>query len=524
MTTEQNTQENEKDLVANTENIQLADSATENSVASSEEKNTSETEAEKPAEKNQTKPMVSDEDNEKHKQERQEIIERLKNLYTNSEPGTNLFKEIREIKDAWRNAGMVNKNDFKILNNNYFHHLNAFYQMLDLNKEYLQQEYAHNLEKREHIIARAKELLEEKVVQKALNELQYLHKLWKEETEPVAEEFREKTWDLFKEISAKIHDRKSELLAELEGAQEENLAKKNKIIAELKSLASPEKGPNHSYWQQTIKKVEQLRTDFLQTGSIPKKHANENWAEFKKALKEFNNAKNEFYKNLKDSQSENLAKKLELIKAAKEHEASEDWDAAVPLFKKLQEEWKNIGHVPRSQADKIWAEFREVTNRFFDRFREKTGTENDNWKENYKKKQQLLEDLKNIGEDENSAAKIDEIKAAWNATGKVPKDKISINSEFNKVLKEKLRLNKISEFDLKDENLSESQATDKARKIKNQISDLENEISILENNLGFFQNPTRENPLLKDTFAKIDDKKSQLETMKSALHTLISAE
>ena len=38
--------------------------------------------------------------------------------------------------------------------------------MLDLNKEYREQEYAHNLEKRQHIIARAKELQNEPVVQK----------------------------------------------------------------------------------------------------------------------------------------------------------------------------------------------------------------------------------------------------------------------------------------------------------------------------------------------------------------------
>ena len=63
--------------------------------------------------------------------------------------------------------------------------------MLDLNKEFLEQEYSHNLEKRQHIIQRAKELEHEPVIQKALNELQYLHKLWKEEAEPVAEEFRE---------------------------------------------------------------------------------------------------------------------------------------------------------------------------------------------------------------------------------------------------------------------------------------------------------------------------------------------
>ena len=53
-------------------------------------------------------------------------------------------------------------------------------------------------------------------------------------------------------------------------------------------------------------------------------------------------------------------------------------------------------------------------------------------------------------------------------------------------MREKLRLNKINEFDLKEEGLTESQLTDKARKIKNQVADLEAEIVKLENNLGFF--------------------------------------
>ncbi len=130
--------------------------------------------------------------------------------------------------------------------------------MLDLNKEYREQEYAHNLEKRQHIIARAKELQNEPVVQKALNELQFLHKLWKEEAEPVAEEFRDKTWEEFKEISNKIHERKSELLAVIDGEQQANLEKKNQIIDTIKKLTSPDKAPNHNYWQNAINTVESL--------------------------------------------------------------------------------------------------------------------------------------------------------------------------------------------------------------------------------------------------------------------------
>lgn len=456
-------------------------------------------------------------------EERLAIIERLKNLYTSSEPGVNLFKAIREIKEAWGNAGQVAKSEFKNLNNNYFHHLKMFNEMLDLNKEYLEQEFAHNLEKRQHIIQRAKELLDENVVQKALNELQYLHKLWKEEAEPVAEEFREKTWEEFKEISNKIHERKAELIAVMESDQQGNLDKKNRIIEELKKLSNPE-NINHTYWQEAIKKVEDLRADFLKIGAVPKKISNQNWTDFKQALRDFNAAKNDFYKNLKGSQIHNLEEKIKLIKTAEDNMNSEDWEIVVPLFKKLQEDWKKIGHVPRSQANKVWDDFRNACNNFFKNYRDKNNATGDNWKENYKNKKALLDQLKELMQEEGSVEKIENIKNAWNAIGKVPKDKLAINTEFNKTLREKLKLNKINEFDLKEENLTENQLTDKARKIKNQIADLESEVVQLENNLAFFSSPSRDNPLLKETYENLDSKKEQVESLKLSLHNIIAGE
>ncbi|WP_172283688.1 DUF349 domain-containing protein [Chryseobacterium sp. LAM-KRS1] len=465
-----------------------------------------------------------EEEQKKNLEHRQGIIERLKNLYTNSEPNTNLFKSIREIKEDWSNAGQVAKSEFKILNNNYFHHLNQFYQMLDLNKEFLEQEYGHNLEKRQHIIARAKELENEPVIQKALNELQYLHKLWKEEAEPVAEEFREKTWEEFKEISNKIHERKSELSAAIETEQNDNLEKKNKIIEEIKKLSEPAETPNHNYWQNAIRRVEDLRSEFLKTGSVPRKLSNQNWNDFKTTLRNFNTTKNNYYKSLKGSQQTNLEEKLKLIQTAKDNMNNEEWDIAVPLFKKLQEDWKKIGHVPKSMTNKIWDEFRDACNTFFNNYREKSNASTDNWKENYKQKKELLEELKTISNDEGSIEKIETIKTAWNNVGKVPRDKISINSEFNKTLREKLKLNKINELELKEDGLSENQLTDKARKMKSQISDLESEIVKLENNLSFFNKPSRDNPLLADTFNTIDEKKAHLETLKQNLHNIIVGE
>jgi hypothetical protein len=72
---------------------------------------------------------------------------------------------IRELKKNGAALDKYQNLNSKILTILFFH-LNQFYQMLDLNKEYREQEYAHNLEKRNQIIARAKELLHESVIQK----------------------------------------------------------------------------------------------------------------------------------------------------------------------------------------------------------------------------------------------------------------------------------------------------------------------------------------------------------------------
>jgi len=454
---------------------------------------------------------------------RREIIDSLKNIYTNAEAGTNLFKAIREIKNAWNKAGIVAKSEFKTLNNDYFHHLNQFYQVLDLNKEYREQEYAHNLEKRHSIIARAKELLDEPAVQKAMNELQYLHKIWKEEAVPVAEEFRESTWDEFKKVSDLVHQKKIELYEKIEAEKILNLEKKNKIIEEIKKISKPKDNAGHSYWQNSIRKVEDLRNQFIAIGNVPRKFSGKNWSDFKDTIREFNSTKNNFYRELKKIQQENLDKKLGLIQTAKENKDSNDWDVVVPLFKKLQQEWKNVGNVPRSQSDKIWDEFKDICNYFFERFRSVNGDTDDDWNKNYTRKKDLLKDLKQVEKNENSNEIINKIKNEWDSIGKVPHGKISINSEFNKLLRAKMKLNEMKDYELSDGNLSDARFTDKARKIKKLISDLESEIAKMQNNLAFFNNPVRENPLLKSTFDNLDAKNHELSQLKTKLHNMISS-
>lgn len=466
---------------------------------------------------------------------RLQIIEELKELYTTPmESISSFFKKFRDIKERWHNAGKIPKSRAGDVFRTYFHHLDNAHDFIKLNKELEELDYAHNLEQRRAIISRAEELTTEPSVQKALNELQYLHKLWKEQAEPVAEEFRESTWQEFKAITQKIHERKSELFEKIKEEQQANLEKKQAIISQLETIASAE-NPDHSFWQNNVKKIENLREAFFTTGRIPKENSSDTWSKFKSLLHEINNKKNTFYKDLKKIQQENLKKKNDLLEIAKANKDSEDWEVALNLYKKIQNEWKNIGHVPRKYSDKLWDEFRENCNYFFNRYKLRNNKVNEEWIENLKRKQSLLEEISSISatDKEDALAKINDYSIQWNSIGKVPRENMNINKEFNSAIKNLIKKfdidkNIIDEIQLniKVENYKQSKDDKKLdedlRKMRKQIQDLGHEIVQLENNLSYFSNANQNNPLLQNTLNNIESKKTKLDELKQTYSKLVN--
>ena len=61
-------------------------------------------------------------------------------------------------------------------------------------------------------------------------------------------------------------------------------------------------------------------------------------------------------------------------------------------MRRLQEDWKKIGHVPRSQTNKVWDDFRNACNTFFNNFRTKNNAQTDDWKEKLGRKKVNKED------------------------------------------------------------------------------------------------------------------------------------
>lgn len=466
---------------------------------------------------------------------RLQIIEELKGLLDVEENINTTYRYFKDLQDRWRIAGAIPRDKYNTVWNTYHHHVENFYDFLHLNRDFRDMDFKHNLEQKLKIIDRAEELTQENDTNRALRELQMLHKMWKEELGPVAKEFRENIWDQFSEATKKIHDLRQAYYDQLDQEYEKNLEQKQEICAKIKILVETQYTA-HSQWQQKIKELNALRDEFFKVGKVPREKNESTWSEFKQNVRQFNRNKNAYYKGLKKEQYDNLEKKKELIKIADDNKDSEDFKATTALMKKIQADWKKIGHVPRKDSDKVWKQFKAACNHYFDRLHTSNNEENAEENKAFDQKKEILDGLKSYEFSGDKKTDLSKIKAAiedWKNIGKVPYNKRFIEGKFNKLLDQlfsKLDIDRSKAEMLKYENkLQALNNADDDAKLRNEhyfltkkVQETKDEIRQLENNLLFFADVNADNPLVKAVHKNIQDQKDQLEVWKEKLEKIKS--
>ena len=464
------------------------------------------------------------------------IVEELKELINPQENIKDTLKHFNDLRERWKIAGPIPKDKYNHVWNNYHFHVENFYDYLHLDREARDLDFKHNLEQKQKIIARVEALVNEADINKAFRELQDLHKIWKEDIGPVSREHRDEIWNKFSELTKQMHDKREVLFEKMRGTELENLEKKKEIIAKIEVLAT-EKVNAHSQWLNQIEKVEALRNAFFSAGKVPSEVNEETWAAFKTAVRNFNSFKNSFYKDIKKDQNNNLSLKTALVAKAKELQESTDFAVTTPLMKQIQEEWKQIGHVPRKYSDKIWIEFKDACNHYFDKLKEQKNEENSEELEAFDNKKTYLETLREFQMTGVHKTDLDAIKLhieTWKKFGRVPSSRRHIEGKFNKVLDalfEKLSLSKkdseMMRFSNRMDQLSENNDTRKLEGEKiflmRKIDEIKNEIFQLENNIQFFantRNAKKENSIVLEVRKNIQKHKDEMELLKEKLNQI----
>ena len=466
-------------------------------------------------------------------EKRLELIDELKDLIDNADAST-MYKNFRAMQEEWRKVGQIPHTKYNDVWQTYHHHVERFYDLLHLNNDFRDLDFKHNLEEKTKLVEKAEELAEAKDVNHSFKELQILHRMWKEDIGPVAREVRDEVWDRFSEATKKIHDKRHEFQNQLEAKYEKNVDLKIAVIDKIKAIDTANI-TSHKLWQDNINVLEALRDEFFAIGRVPKSKNEEIWQLFKDSTRNFNKAKNTFYKSVKNDQNDNLTKKLALVEQAESLQDSEDWDAVTDVFKKIQSDWKNIGHVPRKDSDKIWKRFKNACNHYFDRLHNKLDDANKGQVEVFGKKKELLDQFKEQVDKEVELT-LDIVNSYvdnWKELGQVPVKMRHIDSKFNKVLDaayKKLNLGKDEVALMKFKNIIDIYVSQNdIRKLDNEqlfirrkVDEITKEIKQLENNISFFSNATRDNPLVKNVYDTIDNHNKDLEFWQNKLSYLTS--
>ncbi len=470
---------------------------------------------------------VQEQHKEENLQKKLAIIEKLKALIESPEDANRNYNEFKQLQQEWNSIKLIPVTKVNELWNNYQHNVEVFYDILKLNNEFREYDFKKNLEIKTRLCEAAERLAEEPDVVSAFHQLQKLHQEFRD-TGPVAKDLRDSIWARFKAASTAVNRRHQQHFEQLKENEQLNLDQKT-VICEIVEATEYDKLKTFADWENKTQEILALQSRWKTIGFAPQKMNVKIFERFRTACDDFFKRKSEYFKTLKKRLVANLEKKKALCEQAEAMKDSTDWKETSDKLIKLQKEWKTIGPVQKKYSDAVWKRFISACDYFFEQKKKAVFSQHSAELENFSKKKEIIENLKKLNCEEDTAADIEkEVKEAvkeWNSIGFVPfEEKDRIYKEFHGVvdaLYDKLNLSsaqrKLDDFksNIKDGAGSEADNLYREReKLVWQYENMKSKIQTYENNLGFLTTSSKKgNSLVSEINHKVEKLKADLELL-----------
>ncbi|MBA3459626.1 MAG: DUF349 domain-containing protein [Deltaproteobacteria bacterium] len=219
-----------------------------------------------------------------------------------------------------------------------------------------------NVPKAEALIDTAKQMAEAPADPDLGNRLRQLQAMWKEEVGALPQKRGKELWDSFKAACDLVYDKVKGVRAEEDVKFAEVTKVKEALIAEAAALA------DSNDFSGTAAKLKELQAKWKESGHLPRKQGDDLWKKFRAACDKFFERRKPILEAKSAEEAQNLAAKHALVQRAQSvaNAAGEGtWGKAIGEIKDLQARWKEIGHVPRRDADTVWKAFRAACDSLF---------------------------------------------------------------------------------------------------------------------------------------------------------------
>lgn len=162
-----------------------------------------------------------------------------------------------------------------------------------------------------------------------------------------------KIFERFRNSCDVFFNAKKAFFKEVKDCYNENIEKKQALVAEAQSLA------DSTDWKATSDKLIQLQKDWKKIGMVPRKLGDQLWNDFLGACNKFFEARNAAGAGQRHEENDNLEKKRGIVAQLKEL-AEAEVEGLQQKMQQLIGEYNAVGHVPYREKDALFREYHDV--------------------------------------------------------------------------------------------------------------------------------------------------------------------
>lgn len=208
--------------------------------------------------------------------------------------------------------------------------------------------------------------------------------------------------------------------ADIKVEVDKTLAQKEKVCIAAEELVKA------GEWKEGTEKLRNLQNEFKALPVVPDLKNEEYRERFEKAKDDFFKAKQASFESFELDLLDNLSKKIELCEKAEAIQHSTEWKKTTDAYMAMNEEWKQIGMVPKHRMEELWLRFNTAKDVFFAKKKEHIGDIQVEQEENLVKKLELVKQAEAIQDSEQwkeTADEFNRLMDEWKKIGKVPIEK-----------------------------------------------------------------------------------------------------
>ncbi len=345
--------------------------------------------------------------------------------------------DLKMLQARWKAVGPVHFEKSQTLRERFKTAVDRAYAPVNATREASDWERFGHLTRAEELIAQVLALADSTDLAQVSGAVKQAHQAWKANG-PLPREKGQDAWLRFKAACDAQFERCRPYFAELDAQRLTNLERKRALLAELTTLSSQESiglagSPADIQARKSAhERIKAIQNEWKDIGPVPREHDAEVWQTWRSVCDAYFSKQREHFAVRNAEQVDNLTRKLGLIVAVEDlaQQAEAGTRPAPSLMqeiKRLQQTWKDVGHVPKDQADAVWDKWRTACDRIYATLKPHLAELDAQRQVNLTAKEALIGEVEDLAKQENPQWFKDDVRGMmlkWRAIGHVPRERM----------------------------------------------------------------------------------------------------